>query len=209
LLVCLFVCFIAPGPNALLNGLVVTEKLDGGNCAFRRSGELYARTHSHEADKPWFDPLRSLLRERDLCSLIPSDSWVVFGEVMTAVHSIEYARVPRSHVFLFGIYDESTEHFLSWPTVEWLAARLQLPTVPVVARDAPTDAAALARFVEAQARRPSALDGITLPEGFVVRVPGHFHKSRFQDAMAKYVRANHVQTNPDFVRTWKKQNIVP
>lgn len=39
--------------------LVLTEKLDGGNCCVKHS-EVYARTHKHPARHPWFDTLIQL-----------------------------------------------------------------------------------------------------------------------------------------------------
>ena len=45
------------------------------------------------------------------------------------------------------------------------------------------------------------------PEGFVVRATGSFKDSNLSMNVAKYVRANHVQTNSTWRRTWKKAKI--
>ena len=44
----------------------------------------------------------------------------------------------------------------------------------------------------------------TTPEGFVVRRAAGFNHADFTGAMAKYVRANHIQTKDDWGRTWTK-----
>ena len=41
-------------------------------------------------------------------------------------------------------------------------------------------------------------------EGFVVRLAASFGDDAFERSVAKYVRANHVQTAPDFRRSWRK-----
>src|SRR4051812_47884029 len=39
--------------------VIITEKLDGGNCCLFR-GKVYARTHKHEASHASFGPIKSL-----------------------------------------------------------------------------------------------------------------------------------------------------
>ena len=53
------------------------------------------------------------------------------------------------------------------------------------------------------AAEPSAVSS-GAGEGFVVRLAASFGDDAFERSVAKYVRANHVQTAPDFRRSWRK-----
>ena len=60
--------------------VVVTEKLDGGNCCLWR-GCVYARTHSHEATHPWFASIKALYTS---FAASVDDDLMLFGENMSA-----------------------------------------------------------------------------------------------------------------------------
>jgi len=63
---------------------------------------------------------------------------------------------------------------------------------------------ALASFgIVGAAAEPSAVSS-GVGEGFVVRLAAGFSDAAFERNVAKYVRANHVQTPPDFRRSWRK-----
>ena len=83
--------------------VVVTEKLDGGNCCLWRGG-VYARTHAHEATHPWFASIKALYPS---FAASVDDDLMLFGENMSAVHSVEYDRL-GAHFYLFGVRRVST-----------------------------------------------------------------------------------------------------
>ncbi len=192
--------------------VVVTEKMDGGNCCLTLNAEgtgvvVYARTHGHPSEHPWFDPVKDLAREGCWHEKIPA-GWLVFGETMTAVHSIEYPTL-GSHLYIFGVFDTLSDMWLAWEDVEWLAGVLGVPTAPVVFRGAMPSNAALRRLLEREASQPSRACPEATPEGFVVRSADRFPRDDFEARLAKFVRANHVQTEPDFRRNWKRANVDP
>ena len=65
--------------------VVVTEKLDGGNC-FIFQGRVYARSHRQETTHPWFTMAKGLAA--GWSHLLPPHLAVV-AENMQAVHSIQ------------------------------------------------------------------------------------------------------------------------
>ena len=74
--------------------IVVTEKLDGGNCCITvpAAGEaprVYARTHSHEATHDSFGPIKTLALEMSYSGYL-EPGVKLFGENMFGIHSIEY-----------------------------------------------------------------------------------------------------------------------
>lgn len=114
----------------LFQQVVVTEKLDGGNCCIH-NGAVYARTHRQPASHPSFGPIKALaaqwqalrqdldlslssclglsvaeqhtvcnypLRKEEVSML---ERLALFGENMTAVHSIAYDGL-TSHFYLFA-----------------------------------------------------------------------------------------------------------
>ena len=86
--------------------IIVTEKLDGGNCCVW-GGRVYARTLSSPTSKPWFSPIKALTPEisrrlRDAMGESDADDLQLFGENMTAIHGIQYGALD-SHFYLFGV----------------------------------------------------------------------------------------------------------
>ena len=102
--------------------VVITEKLDGGNCCLH-AGKVYARTHGQEASHTWFAPIKAAYAS---FAHLVHDDLMLFGENMTAVHSIEYDGL-SSHFYLFGVRRFSSGEWLSWDEVEAIAAALELP----------------------------------------------------------------------------------
>lgn len=68
--------------------VVVTEKLDGGNCCLK-SGQVFGRTHSQPATHESFSAVKELA-----ATFLPElGDLQLFGENMQAVHSIEYGNL--------------------------------------------------------------------------------------------------------------------
>mmetsp|Transcript_59951 Transcript_59951/g.130029 ORF Transcript_59951/g.130029 Transcript_59951/m.130029 type:complete len:1381 (-) Transcript_59951:223-4365(-) len=179
--------------------VVVTEKLDGGNCCIK-GGAVYARTHAQPAAHESFSAVKQLA-----CQL-PEDVGDVelFGENMAAIHSITYSNL-TSYFYLFGA--RRNGQWLSWDDVERLAAQLSLATVPVLFRGHFASPDELQKCLQAWAVEPSALGASICPEGFVVRRAESFASGRFAESMGKYVRRDHIQTDATWKRTWQKASL--
>ena len=59
----------------------------------------YARTHKHPAKHPWFDTVKSM--HHVLAHTVAHPNLELFGENMTATHSISYGNL-TSYFYLFG-----------------------------------------------------------------------------------------------------------
>jgi len=167
--------------------VVVTEKMDGENTTLYRDG-LHARSIDgrHHPSRNWVKALHGRMAH-----LIP-DGWRVCGENLYALHSIGYTELP-SYFLLFSIWNEDN-HCLSWDeTVDW-SKRLGLCHVPVLS-EGPFDQAQL------RAMRPDT----AVTEGYVVRLAQGFAFGEFEDAVAKWVRPNHVESEEH----WMHKSVVP
>lgn len=183
----------------LLQEVVVTEKLDGGNCCIK-NGLVFARTHAQPATHESFSAIKQLVHN------FPADADQVelYGENMAAVHSIEYGNL-GSYFYLFAVREKG--RWLAWDEVVAWAEALCLPTVPLVFRGVFESAMQLQACLETWAKEPSAVGSAVTPEGFVVRHLGSFSDEAFQDCIAKYVRAGHIQTDDTWKRRWKKAQL--
>jgi len=190
--------------------IVVTEKLDGGNCCIW-DGRVYARTLSSPTSKPWFSPVKALTPEisrglRDAMGESDASDLQLFGENMTAVHGIQYSALD-SHLYLFAVRRASSSMWLPWDDVLKLAGMCNLPTVPVLFRGQVSSPAALRGILEEASRRPSALCVTCPPEGFVVRLAGSFRNRDFANCVSKYVLKDFQQVQNFSSKTWKKANV--
>lgn len=174
--------------------VVVTEKADGENTTIYSGGASHARSldsRHHES--------RDIIKSKaaEVGHLIP-EGWRLMGENMFAKHSIEYEGLP-AYFMMFSIADESNRA-LSWDDVEEWGLLLGIPTVPVVWRGRWDTKKAMSLYPF------KSLLGGKVSEGYVVRDAGSFSMSNFSSHVAKFVRANHVQT--DSVH-WSQQRVVP
>ena len=183
--------------------VIITEKLDGGNCCIAR-GKVYARTHKHEATHPWFGTIKAM---HHVLSATQADPTLeLFGENMTATHSIAYENLTH-YFYLFGARRAGV--WASWEEIEALAENLGIPTPPLRFQGRLSSMAQLQQLVEGWMREPSGVGTGVTPEGFVVRVAGRFGTADFCGrAIAKFVRAGHVQTGDDFHRVWPRNKAV-
>mmetsp|Transcript_110266 Transcript_110266/g.212512 ORF Transcript_110266/g.212512 Transcript_110266/m.212512 type:complete len:1400 (+) Transcript_110266:87-4286(+) len=184
---------------ALLQGeVIVTEKLDGGNCCIK-GGLVYARTHSQPATHESFSAVKVVAS-----NLGDLGDVELFGENMAAVHSIEYGNL-SNFFYLFGV--RQVGEWLSWDEVEALAEQLGIATVPVIFRGRFKSPQQLQGCLETWRLEPSALGADVNPEGYVVRQVGRIPARTFGERIAKYVRANHIQTDATFRRKYKKARL--
>ena len=177
--------------------LVITEKLDGGNCCLTRGG-VYARTHGSEANHPAFAPIKAIWAS--IRYDIP-EGWSIFGEAIYAKHSIHYKSLP-SHFLVFGVRMDLDKDWLSWDQVNEIAQLLNLHTVPELWHGEVESVRELKDIIKTLVARGSACGGTDI-EGVVVRDAMHFFD--FKSAVAKWVRAGHIQTDEH----WMTQEIVP
>jgi len=185
--------------HLLQQEVVVTEKLDGGNCCIK-GGQVYARTHAKPATHESFSAVKQLVT--GFGSIL--DGIELFGENMQAVHSIEYSNL-TSFFYVFAARRQG--EWLAWDEVVSLAEDLGLPTAPVVFQGRFDSPEQLQSQLESWAREPSAVGANVTPEGFVVRRLHAWPETRFADCIAKYVRAGHIQTDDTWTRTWKKAQL--
>jgi len=190
---------LADCQNILREEIVVTEKFDGGNCCIK-DGQVYARTHAQPATHESFSAVKQLSRS----FAAQLDGIELFGENMQGVHSIQYNNL-TSFFYVFGARADG--RWLAWDAVVALAESLDLPTVPVIFRGTFESPSKLQACLEAWARLPSVIGADVNPEGFVLRRTHDFPNGAFADNMAKYVRANHIQTDADWKRRWKKAQL--
>jgi hypothetical protein len=187
--------------EALLNTpIIITEKMDGGNCSLEREG-LFARSHSGPPTHPSFDLIKSM--HAALKYSLPK-GYQFFGEVMTAKHSIYYDKLP-GYFLLFGIRDlffHDRPQWLSWEKVAMWAEELKLPYVPVLWQGSVSSSKELEDLTTKIAKEPSLLGEAR--EGVVLRIADGFEDERFGECVAKWVRAGHVATDEH----WSHQEFV-
>lgn len=168
--------------TACFEGLsvVVTAKMDGENCTMY-SDYIHARSinSGFHPSREWVYGLWGRMKY-----LIP-EGWRVCGENLWAKHSIHYQALP-DYFLVFSIWDESN-YCLSWEeTLEWCQL-LGLQSVPVLYQGLWDEKLIRQWKVETLYDDPL--------EGYVVRWQDRYHFDHFQQANAKWVRPNHVQTD--------------
>lgn len=177
-----------PSFEALERGLiVVTEKMDGENTTMYRD-HMHARSidSKHHPSRSWVKSLHQAIAYQ-----IP-EGWRICGENLYARHSIAYNDL-KSYFMMFSIWDDKNT-CLSWDeTLEW-AALLGLETPPVLYYG-PWDERMLRAIKLDEAQQ----------EGYVVRTARAFPYAEFSTHVAKWVRADHVQTDEH----WMFAQLVP
>jgi hypothetical protein len=170
---------------------IATLKLDGENTSLYPNG-LHARSVDSGSH-----PSRNWLKafHARICGDIP-EGWRVCGENLFASHSIAYSNLP-SYFMGFSIWNEANE-CLPWDeTLEWFEL-LGIQPVPVLF-DGIYDERTLRKLHQ------PVIDGQE-QEGWVLRLAQGFSYGAFRTAMAKFVRAGHVQTTKHWMHG---QPVVP
>jgi hypothetical protein len=171
--------------------VVVTTKMDGENTTAYWDGYVHARSldSQNHPSRNWVkNYLAARLHE------LPQ-GWRICGENLYAKHSIHYHNLP-SYFLVFSIWDEQNQ-CLSWDnTLDW-CEMLDLKVVPHLSRHQ-WDEAKVRSFGEEIDRGLKIGDEV---EGFVVRLASEFNYTNFRKSVAKFVRANHVQTNKHWIKT--------
>lgn len=190
--------------------VVISEKLDGGNCALRPNG-VFARSHAKPTDCTSFNYIKNVHFYPHLFE-IETDNLSIFGENLFAIHSIEYTDL-RDYFYTFNILDLNTNIYKSYDFVSTWSIQHKMLVVPTVYSGTIESVEWLQSFMDAEIKKESKLGGDR--EGFVLRIANEFHKDDFSKNVFKYVRKGHVQNdivdangNPQHWRkNWKQAKL--
>jgi hypothetical protein len=175
--------------------LVFTIKMDGSNLGMTRE-KIFAR-NGIDARHKSFDLAKSL-HNRIKKEIPENEIW--YGEWLYAKHSIHYSDL-ESYYQLFAIYFVEEDY---WTGVNWIKNRAELhglKTVPLLTRGPQYgDVKTLKQVIQQEGDRVIKMG----QEGIVVRTKDGFYAKDLNKCIAKYVRANHIQTDEH----WKTQKIV-
>lgn len=167
--------------------VVITEKLDGENSTLY-SDSMHARSIDSQ-----HHPSRSLVKQLHarIQHQIPKN-WRFCGENVYARHSIAYENL-EGYFYLFSVWNEQNI-CLNWDdTLEW-AKHLEIPTPKVLFEGQWNE----------KLIRNLKFDREQI-EGYVVRIKEGFAYSNFKNAVAKWVRKGHVQSD----KHWMNSSIIP
>lgn len=173
--------------------IVITEKRDGENTTIYNDGYLHARS---------IDSKNHLSRNYLKNIIVPKvlgnigDNLRICGENLFAKHAIHYDDLV-DYFEVFAIYD--LDKCLSWKETKELVELLDLTLVPVLYEG---------KFSKSIIK--DIIHGMNFEkqEGFVIRTQEGYEWDRLNygcPAIAKYVRANHVQVDSDH---WMNSKII-
>ncbi len=179
--------------------IVITEKLDGGTCLLF-GGKVFARSITEETRCRSFDYIKS----NHLYKTLGRSNLYIYGENLYAKHSIGYDKL-TDFFFVFSILDNENL-FIEWDNVVNWCRRLCFKSVPVLFRGAFNQISKIKDWMENEIKKPSIFGEER--EGFVIRVTGSFPYNKHSLNTAKFVRANHIQTNEHWSRRWKPNELL-
>ena len=173
--------------------VVVTEKMDGENTTMYYDS-IHARSldSKHHPSRDWVKAFHAGLAYGMEGSAIklginPSD-FRICGENVYAKHSIHYKEL---ETYFYGFSVWGGEYCLSWDDTAKIFNELGITSTPLLY---------LGVFDEKIIKSLS-----DYREGYVVRLASEFHITDFAKSVAKFVRANHVQTDEH----WAHKAVVP
>lgn len=171
--------------------VTISEKLDGGNCSLNMN-QVSARAVG-PTSHPSFDYIKA---KHAWKSLLWKPDIVVYGENVYARHSLFYDKL-TDYFYVFGI--KQNDVWFSWEDVKLFCLEYDLNHVPTIAENIrfKTEQEITKFFVE-HLKQPSFFGAER--EGFVMRNSESF--SDFTTNICKYVRANHVNTDERWEKTW-------
>ena len=175
--------------------VVITEKMDGENSTlandYYHARSLDSRNHP---SRSWIKQFHASIKND-----IP-EGWRICGENMYAKHSIEYDDL-KSYFYCFSIWDDNN-YCLSWDDTVEYCKLLGIEHVPVMYRIYNWNTLGEPHYLE-----DHDVVGFdpAKQEGYVIRNSEKFHHRDFSSNVAKYVRANHVQTDTH----WMHSEVIP
>lgn len=166
--------------------VVVTEKMDG-ECTTLYPDGLHARSTDsrHHASRAWLKAFHARI-----AAGIP-EGWRLCGEYLYARHSIPYEALP-SYFMLFSVWTWENCCF-PWPETKLYAGDMQVAMPRVLYSGLWNE-----KFL-----RNLKFDTSRM-EGYVVRTAAGFPFADFGSHVAKWVRADHVQTDGN----WRHRAVV-
>ncbi len=169
--------------------VVITEKMDGENTTIHAGG-----CHPRSPDAR-YHPSRDWMKAFAAgISPVLAEGERIVGEYLYARHAIAYPALPSYFLGFAWIVDGVIQ-----PWEETLArfGGLGIASVPVLYRGPPSEQVIQGTI--------SALD-LETQEGFVIRAARGFGEADMQTLLAKYVRADHVQTEVHWMNTQTIKN---
>jgi hypothetical protein len=170
--------------------VVISTKWDGENTTMYRD-YIHARSLSkafHES-MDWIKKFHAQIKYN-----IPL-GWRICGENLFAKHSLSYSNL-TSYFYVFSIWTDKNVA-LDWDETVEYCLLLGITPVDILYRGIFEEDLVRDRFTQ-------TLD-YSVTEGYVVRIDSSFKFEDFPRSVAKYVRANHVQTD----QHWKFRKVVP
>lgn len=159
--------------------VIITEKMDG-ECSTIAHKHIYARSLDSKDH-----PSRHWLKANyDYTSSLLSDCMRICGENVFAQHSIAYKNL-ESYFYAFSVWRGPS--CLSWDTTLSFLARHHIITAPIIYDGLWSED--ICKSIKLTNTNKGEM------EGYVVRVADGFSINDFSFSVAKYVRANHVQTD--------------
>jgi len=159
--------------------VIVSVKMDGENSTLA-NGHIYARSLD-SVDHPARHWLKNAC---GYLSQTIEKNIRICGENLFAEHSIAYENL-RSYFYAFSIWEDDI--CLSWDDTLKKLATLGLCHVPVIYSGIWDE-----KFIRQLPLSPTENGEM---EGYVVRLAESFKYDEFDKCVAKFVRANHVQTD--------------
>ena len=180
--------------------VVVTIKMDGENTTIYPDGYIHARSLDGTRYE-WQNWLKQYIW--NFCYKLEDDERII-GENLYAKHSIGYkfSNIEDTfQVFCIAAKDDADSWIYSWDSIKTCCELFGLKTVREIYRGI-YDKDKIMKAFEA-VKKELAEQGQDI-EGFVVRDVKSFSLADFSKHVAKYVRANHVQTDKHWRETWTK-----
>lgn len=159
--------------------VVITEKLDGENTTI-----MHNHIHARSLDSK-DHPSRHWVKQMYFYTATVLEKYTrICGENVYAQHSIPYENLD-SYFYAFSVWRKDL--CLSWETSISFLDIHNIITVPVIYIGPWSEA-----VCKAITLKPTEKGEV---EGYVVRLADAFRYDEFETSVAKFVRANHVQTD--------------
>lgn len=170
--------------------LMISIKKDG-ECTALYSDYIHARSldSNHHPSRDWVKRFHS-----EISHNIP-EGYRIYGENLFAKHSISYDNL-NSYFYGFAIYNDKNI-CLSWKETQLWFDLIGITPVEVIKTDLKYNPISLLNLGSS-----IICSG---EEGYVLRNQESFYYDDFKYNVAKYVRANHVQTSDH----WQFRTIIP
>lgn len=183
--------------------IIITEKMDGGNTGIDSCG-VYARSRNGFANHPSFNMVKSWYSENK--KLIDEENLLLYLENMYGVHSIEYNNLNK-FMFLIDALKEKNDtlYFVSYDELIDISNKIKVLLVPDLFRGVVKSEKELEKLISNLMNSKSKYGDTK--EGVVIRIIDEFHFSDYSSSTAKYVRANHVQSDIHWSKNWKRAKL--